>query len=712
MERSHNIALDDEGNMYITGWFQSPSLSIGGITLTNSGGGATKDAFVAKFDPSGTPLWAVSAYGPNAEDYGNDIAVDDDFVYITGSFEFDGIYFESSTMLENSGGSDFFVACFKKTSGSHVWSFTNNSSPLNADQHEYGEGISVDSDHHLHFIGSTNSDLLDCGAFSLSNTSPGSSTFDIFIGSVTVSGATYDISWMHNPLGDGNDYGMDICNDAFGNIYATGYFYSQQLSLDASTILHNTDISGATSDIFTAGYSGGTCIGAHNPNGEADDYALGIATNGFDLFITGGYKSSILDFEGSSSAISNPATMFTDFYITRYTLPGFSAQWCRTADADITPAWNFDDYGRDLAIDPAGYVYLAGWYNSYKINFGDGEITNETNNNYSEIILAKYDRDGLLYWSESGHGIYNDKGMGVDVNTTDGCCVFTGWYENDPLSLGDYSLPLANPVEISDFFLGKACGYDCMLSCDHQTDTLDTGIAGIGSIDPYWDITVDPSGGVVPRPATGCIWSTPEWRYGFPFEGTNWISVNDEPTAAVGVYTFERTFIIPDSCGTPMLSLCLLADDHADVYLNGTPLGSGGGLYEPLHIDLEGGPYFLPGANILRVDIHNTIPDKMAFDLKGIICCDEIITGIGDHDAVWEKEIQLYPNPAHESLHIQSGKDVETAMIFSSTGQMVMQMSVDKGDNVFNIAHLSPGMYLVRVTDAQNTCTQVKFIKK
>lgn len=77
-----DIAVDQAGNVYLTGWFYGPA-SFGPFTLTSSG---WDDVFAAKLDPEGNWLWVVSA-GGTSEDYGRDIAVDSaGNAYLTGYF--------------------------------------------------------------------------------------------------------------------------------------------------------------------------------------------------------------------------------------------------------------------------------------------------------------------------------------------------------------------------------------------------------------------------------------------------------------------------------------------------------------------------------------------------------------------------------------------------------------------------------------------------
>jgi hypothetical protein len=59
------LALDGSGNAYVTGSFQQTAkFSVGPSTLASNGSG---DAFVLKFDPSGTPLWAQNGGGTGSD---------------------------------------------------------------------------------------------------------------------------------------------------------------------------------------------------------------------------------------------------------------------------------------------------------------------------------------------------------------------------------------------------------------------------------------------------------------------------------------------------------------------------------------------------------------------------------------------------------------------------------------------------------------------
>ena len=104
-ELASGIAMDASGDLYVTGYFQSP-VTFGSTTLTSAGGW---DLFVAKLSSAGTYQWAVRAGGA-ASDQTNDIASDGaGGVYITGTYTGPAT-FGSTTLAVKPGYANIFVA--------------------------------------------------------------------------------------------------------------------------------------------------------------------------------------------------------------------------------------------------------------------------------------------------------------------------------------------------------------------------------------------------------------------------------------------------------------------------------------------------------------------------------------------------------------------------------------------------------------------------
>ena len=134
---SFGINTDLKGNVYLTGFFTSPTITFGSIILSNNGG---YDTFTVKFDPSGNVLWAKQA-GGSSLDAAYGISSDaSNNVIITGIFDSPSIAFGSTTLTNTSAThSDIFVAKYD-SSGNVLWAKKANGSG-----DEFGNSVSTDA---------------------------------------------------------------------------------------------------------------------------------------------------------------------------------------------------------------------------------------------------------------------------------------------------------------------------------------------------------------------------------------------------------------------------------------------------------------------------------------------------------------------------------------------------------------------------------------
>ena len=232
--------------------------------------------------------------------------------------------------------------------------------------------------------------------------------------------------------------------------------------------------------------------------------------------------------------------------------------------------------------------------------------------------------------------------------------------------------------------------FPCPTNCLVTNVVLNTGFnqsAGttysIGADDQYWQVVVDPDGGQVPRPAD-VIERAPSGVWLLPMDDSQWISVYPSAAdSAFSAYTFQSTFCLKPCYSNIVVSLCVRADDYADVYLNGhfaystLPWGAtyhdGPAACTNLDWSLIA-PWLHAGANSLQVVVTNSGGIWMGLNLTGSItgfglcsntpaCCQTNLSIAGrkfndlDGDGLWDSG---EPAMAGWTIHLSNGQTAVT----------------------------------------------------
>ena len=151
-ESGHGIAVDSSGSAYVMGETNSMNFPTSN-PLQPAFGGGVMDAFVTKFNSSGSALAYSTYLGGSNIDAGRGIAVDPSgSAYVTGYT--DSVNFPTANPLQpaNGGMDDVFV-----TKVSPSGRFLFYSSYLGGSSSERGMGIAVDSSSNTYVTGQTNS---------------------------------------------------------------------------------------------------------------------------------------------------------------------------------------------------------------------------------------------------------------------------------------------------------------------------------------------------------------------------------------------------------------------------------------------------------------------------------------------------------------------------------------------------------------------------
>ena len=391
LDQARDLAVDDSGNVYVTGY--------------SDGGGTFYDYATIKYLPNGDTVWVRRYDGPEGwTDMAFALAIDGSGnVYVTG---------------ESQGAApDYFYECATikyLPSGDTAWVRRYDGS---VDGDDGVNAITVDASGNVYVTGSStecwgNRDLTTIKYFSDGSTAweqrwnglgnglddgcaiavDGSG--DIYVTGVSMGlGTHYDYvtikfsseggAWRtYDGPADSSDYGRAMAIDGSGNVYVTGYSIGSGTSDDYATVKYlpdgdtawvrryngpgNGDDQGRavavdnSGNVYVTGYSEGSGTGRdwatikyltngdtawvrrYNGPGNGTDEGVAVAVdNSGDVYVTGGST-------GSGTGL--------DFATVKYLANGDSG-WVMTYDG---PA-NDNDAALAIAVDDSGNVYVTGW---------------------------------------------------------------------------------------------------------------------------------------------------------------------------------------------------------------------------------------------------------------------------------------------------------------------------------------------------------------
>ena len=313
----NSVATDASGNIYVTGYFTSPTIVFGSTTLTNSGG---KDVFIVKYSPTGNVLWAIS-FGGVGDDEGNSITTDaSNNVCLTGYFYSPTIILGADTLTNTSTSGaycDLFVVKYS-SSGTPIWA-------KSAGGTSYDIANSIATDH------STN-DVYITGKYTSIHPVFGTDTlsnyggYDMFIAKYSSLGAFVWVNRAGNSYYDeGTDVAIDNSGPSSGSVYVTGSFVSNTIIFGTDTLI-NVDgylppMASHHNDVFVVKYSlNGTVIFAKKYGGASIDKGYSIATDAAGFYLSGQFDYDNIIFD--TDTLFQPAVSFHPLFLVKFDFNG------------------------------------------------------------------------------------------------------------------------------------------------------------------------------------------------------------------------------------------------------------------------------------------------------------------------------------------------------------------------------------------------------
>ena len=349
-DRGYGIAVDDAGNILVTGYF-SGSVDFGGGPLESAG---RADIFVARYDASGSHLWS-RRFGGVGADAGLSIAQNENGnIFVTGWFaelvDFGG------ERLTSAGDRDVFVARFR-TDGTHVWS-----QRFGGIEPDAGTSIATDGAGDVVVTGHF-SDTVDFGEGPVRAVGGR----DIFVAKYDAAMGTH--LWSRQAGATGDDDGWSIATDGEGRVLVTGSF--------RGTVDFGGEpmSSAGRSDIFVTKYDAdGTHLWSRCTGDFDHDDGWGIATDGSgNVLITGRFRGTV-DFGGGPLTGRGKSEIFLAAY--------------DAAGEHISSASFGTERGQGLgvAVSRIGSVFMTGDFEGW-VNFG-GDLLMSSGD--SDIYVVKF----------------------------------------------------------------------------------------------------------------------------------------------------------------------------------------------------------------------------------------------------------------------------------------------------------------------------------
>ena len=321
IDRAYGVVADSQGNVYVTGHFQSTDVQHEGKDLPNRG---DYDIFLLKYDSAGKELWLRTAGGAGY-DYGHGVALDpNEDVVITGAIQGEA-HFGTKRLNEGSTARAIFAAKYS-SEGTLKWATAS------AGVGGSGHGLGIDAKGFIYIGGSCSGtgsygsqklEALEGGAGLVLKLNPSGEAerATLFPGSSTT---------VH-----------EICADDSGRVWVAGMF-KQRVQIGQTALSSSGP---ANSDGFCAALDpSGAVQWAHGLQGEGVDYCLGICTDGAGrAFVTGEFSKDAL-FAGQSLHSAGG----TDIFVAAFSPTG-ALQWTEVwggekGDNAYTMAWHYSGF--------------------------------------------------------------------------------------------------------------------------------------------------------------------------------------------------------------------------------------------------------------------------------------------------------------------------------------------------------------------------------
>lgn len=678
-----DVKLDQEGNVLIVGYVSDTvdlDPSVGEYIVNHKG---SNDAIIVKYDAHGAFLWGGLIGGPDL-DRANSLVIDNEnHIHVTGYFKntIDADLSLDDYPIVSHGREDGFIISYSAI-GELISAYA-----VGGPANDRVYGCSIDLEEKLVITGYFG-DSMDVN-FSVPEEdyiySNGST--DIFILKLETDKS---LIWSQNFGGSGNDAGYDIDVDIDNAVLVTGSFRSTvSLFIDGIT---QEMISNGDQDIFVLKLnSAGEVLFTRATGGASTDQGIAITSNDFgDIFVTGGYRNTMnLNPSGGEEFVT--AASGNDTYIFSLDVNG-NYNW------GLATGGLFYDIGTDLVVDENGDLYAVGYFrNAILGNYPSYEERISNSGQYDPYVMKIHGCNPIeMMISAEPSEICLGESYVLN-GFSDELDVAFNWGVG--ISNGSAYTPASSGLNTHIVIAENSRGCQSISSVNtivHALPFVDAGLHQTQCKGKEAIIT-----------ATGAVsyeW-TPAIENGVPFTVE---TVGDVTYTVIGTdengCTDEDETVVK-GIGYPSIT-AIITDEYTpfggaiDITVSGG-VGPYGYIWShgPTTEDVDG---LFEGAYHLIID--DTGVDD---DVCPVVDSVFIIHSFLGNEKLLSDQIEIYPNPANNLLHINS-IDGMSYIIHNQFGQIVLEGTVMNSQ--INISTLSAGVYMIELVGV-NQLNAIKFIK-
>jgi len=401
-----DIAIDDSGNVYVTGYTLSTDFNT--ASAMNPANAGNYDLFIAKISADGASLVYSTFLGGTGNDWGYGIAVDSNGdAVVAGTTESSDFPVASAIQSVYGGSGDGFVSKLNAAGDTLVYSTYVGG--VNSDE---VRDITLNSIGQVYITGFTASaDFPVVSGFQMTK----ASSTDAFVSKINSVGSAFIYSsFLGGSNGAGDDYGYAIAVDGRDDAYVAGKTSSTDFPMVTA---YQSVYGGGPSDAFVAKVHplGSSLIYTSYLGGSGFDVANGVAVDSDeDIYIAGSTLSTNFpvvypSYDATCGTDGNCNSGKYDAFAAKITADGSSLSYSTYLGGSD------NDFASDIAVGVSGAAHIGGY--THSTDFPVVAAVQATHGGVTDVFVTRLSTTGTdLDYSTFLGGSNGDTAQGITMD--------------------------------------------------------------------------------------------------------------------------------------------------------------------------------------------------------------------------------------------------------------------------------------------------------